>query len=74
MATLAAGQSIPPGFKWRAADNTNYPADAAFVNGLGTAMTLRGTLLYQASWAKKAEVDALATVAQVNSYDVTTGW
>ena len=74
MATLAAGESLPEGFQWRAADNTNHQADAAFVNGLGTAMTLRGTLLYQTSWAKKAQVDAMTTVELVNQYDVTTGW
>jgi hypothetical protein len=74
MATLAAGGSLPEGFQWRAVDNVNHQADAAFINGLGTAMTLRGTQLYQTSWVKKAELDALTTVQQVNSYDVTTGW
>lgn len=74
MATLAAGGTLPQGFVWRAADNVNHAADAAFVNGLGTAMTLRGTQLYQASWIKKAELDALTTVEAVNAYDVTTGW
>ncbi len=74
MATLAAGESLPEGFQWRAVDNTNHAADAAFVNGLGTTMTLRGTQLYQTSWAKKAQVDALTTVQLVNSYDVTQGW
>jgi hypothetical protein len=74
MATLAAGSTLPQGFVWRAADNVNHQADADFVNGLGTAMTLRGTQLYQASWAKKSELDALATVELVNAYDVTTGW
>jgi Domain of unknown function (DUF4376) len=74
MATLAAGSTLPQGFVWRAADNVNHAADADFVNGLGTAMTLRGTQLYQASWAKKSELDALATVELVNAYDVTKGW
>jgi hypothetical protein len=74
MASIAAGVTIPTGFTWRAADNTNHPADAAFVNGLGAAITLRGTVLYQTSWGKKAEVEALTTVQAVKAYDVTTGW
>jgi hypothetical protein len=74
MASIAAGVAIPPGFTWRAADNTNHAADAAFINGLGAAITLRGTLLYQTSWGKKAEVAALTTVDAVKAYDVTAGW
>lgn len=49
MANIAADVQIPPGFTWRATDNTNYSTDAAFVNGLGAAITLRGTLLHQIS-------------------------
>ena len=74
MAAIAAGVTIPTGFVWRATDNTNHAADADFVNGLGAAITLRGTLLYQTSWGKKAEVAALTTVDAVKAYDVTAGW
>jgi hypothetical protein len=74
MSTLAGGGTLPSGFTWRSYDNQDIPVDANFINGLGTAMTLRGTQLYQTSWIKKAEVDALTTVEQVNNYDVTTGW
>jgi hypothetical protein len=74
MASIAAGVTIPTEFVWRATDNTNHPADAAFVNGLGASITLRGTLLYQTSWGKKAEVNALTTVDAVKAYDVTAGW
>ena len=74
MASIAAGVAIPTGFVWRATDNVNHPADAAFVNGLGAAITLRGTLLYQTSWGKKAAVNALTTVDAVKAYDVTAGW
>ena len=74
MTNIAAGQNPPTGFVWRAYDNTNHPADAAFVVGLGNAITLRGTYLYQRSWIKKAEVAALTTAAEVKAYDVTTGW
>jgi len=74
MVNLAAGQNPPSGFVWRAYDNTNHPADAAFVVGLGNAITLRGTYLYQRSWIKKAELAALTTAEDVRAYDVTTGW
>jgi hypothetical protein len=74
MASIAAGVAIPTGFVWRAADNTNHAADADFVNGLGAAITLRGTVLYQVSWGKKAAVNALTTVDAVKAYDVTAGW
>ncbi len=74
MVNIAAGQNPPSGFVWRGYDNVNHPADAAFVVGLGNAITLRGTYLYQRSWIKKAEVDALNTAAEVKAYDVTAGW
>jgi hypothetical protein len=74
MTTLASGATLPSNFTWRSYSNQDVAADQAFVNGLGAAMTLRGTQLYQTSWVKKAEVDALTTVEAVNSYDVNTGW
>jgi hypothetical protein len=74
MASIASGVQIPTGFTWRAYDNTDHPADADFINGLGNAITLRGTLLYQTSWGKKAEVNLLTTVTAVKAYDVTANW
>lgn len=64
---LAAGASLPPGFVWRDADNADHPADAAFINGLGAAITLRGTMLYAQSWALKAAIDAATTKAEVGA-------
>lgn len=58
---IAAGSALPPGFVWRDATNVDHPADAAFVNGLGAAITLRGTLLYAQAWALKAAIDAAET-------------
>lgn len=74
MVNVAAGQNPPTGFVWRGYDNVDHAADAAFIVGLGNAITLRGSYLYQRSWAKKAEVDALTTAEAVKAYDVTTGW
>ena len=70
---IAAGVTLPPGFVWRDADNIDHPADADFINGLGAAITLRGSLLYQAAWAHKANIDALPDHV-VEMYDVTASW
>lgn len=74
MTNIAAGQNPPTGFVWRDFNNVDHPADGAFIVGLGNAITLRGSYLYQRSWIKKAEVDALTTAAEVKSYDVQSGW
>lgn len=71
---LAAGAVLPADFVWRDANNVNHPADAAFVHGLGAAITLRGTQLYQAAWAHKVALDALTSMNAILAYDVTTGW
>lgn len=73
-AQIAAGVSIPSGFVWRDANNVDHPADAAFVNALGEAITVRGTMLYQAAWTHKAAIAALSTVEDILAYDITTGW
>lgn len=64
---LANGKTLPDGFRWRDYANEYHPADAAFVNGLGEAITLRGTELYQQMWALKAQVDAATTAAEVEA-------
>lgn len=71
---LAAGTDLPPGFVWRDYNNVDHPADAAFINGLGTAITLRGTVLYQVAWVHKAAIDALSSIEDVLAYDITAGW
>jgi hypothetical protein len=71
---IAAGVQVPSGFVWRDANNVDHAADAAFINGLGAAITIRGTLLYQAAWTHKANIQALTTVEDILAYDITTGW
>lgn len=71
---INAGTNPPEGFVWRDYNNVDHAANASFVLGLNAAVVARGTQLYQTSWTKKAEVDALTTAEQVNAYDVTTGW
>ena len=72
-AQIAAGLNPPAGFVWRDASNVDHPADATFINGLGAAITLRGSLLYQVAWAHKANIDALPDHV-VEMYDVTASW
>jgi hypothetical protein len=74
MINIAAGVDVPDGFEWRDHYNVNHAANNAFVVGLGNAITMRGTLLYQVSWVKKAELEALTTIGAVESYDVAAGW
>lgn len=71
---IAAGATLPLDFVWRDYDNIDHPADADFVNGLGAAITTRGTRLYAASWAHKAAIKSLKTVEEVIAYDLAQGW
>lgn len=71
---LAAGASVPRNFVWRDADNIDHPADASFINGLGEAITLRGSLFYQVAWQHKANIEQLTTVAEIEAYDINIGW
>ena len=71
---INAGTNPPAGFVWRDYNNVDHAANAAFILGLNAAVVARGTQLYQTSWTKKAEIDALTTVEAVNAYDITTGW
>lgn len=71
---LAGGAALPDGFVWRDAANADHPAGPAFVNGLGVAITLRGTLLYRAAWAHKSAINALTDFDAVMAYDLTGGW
>lgn len=74
MTNIAAGMALPPGFVWRDFNNVDHPADAAFVVGLGAAITVRGTVLYQAAWTKKAQLDAMTTAEEIAAFDPAQGW
>lgn len=71
---INAGTNPPAGFVWRDYNNVDHPADVDFILGLNAAVVARGTQLYQTSWTKKSEIDALTTAEAVNAYDITTGW
>lgn len=71
---INSGASVPAGFVWRDYTNNDHPADAQFVRELATALAMRGTALYAASWAHKAAVGALQSVADVLAYNVQANW
>lgn len=74
VATINAGTNPPTGFTWRDFDNVDHPADAAFIVALNNTIVERGTALYQTSWQKKSEVEAMTTVEDVIAYDATSNW
>ena len=71
---INSGQTVPENFTWRDYNDVNQPANAEFIIGLSAAITVRTTEIFQKSWDKKAEVNILTTVHDINDYDVTTGW
>lgn len=71
---LNAGMTVPEGFTWRTKENVNIPFTAAEIQGLATAMFMRKNAIYQASWAIKAEIEAMTTVAAVEAKDLSVGW
>jgi len=71
---IISGAVLPEGFMWRDANNIDHPADEDFIKELSLAVTSRGTLIYQASWLHKANIDALNTFDEVKSYDISIGW
>ena len=67
------GRALPDGFVWLDAVNEPHIIDTDFIDNLLYAIAVRGTQLYQVSWARKVEIDQL-TVAELLSYDVDAGW
>ena len=66
-------------FVWRDANNNNYSWAGIndyllWLHGLNNAISERGTLIYQTSWVKKAEIDALETETEIIEYDLNAGW
>lgn len=73
-AGIAAGLPLPEGFSWRTADNVDVGLDEAGLLSLAGAMLAHVNTCWQASWAKKAEIDALTDPADIAGYDVSGGW
>ncbi len=66
-------QVLPDGFVWLDAANEPHIINAEFIDNLLYTIAVRGTHLYQVSWSKKTEVDALGNDGLM-SYDVESGW
>lgn len=73
-AHISAGSPVPAGFVWRDANNAEHPAGAAFINGLSAAISARDFELRKAAWAHKQAIRSLATVRDVDAYDMSHNW
>jgi hypothetical protein len=64
---------------WKDANNiihswTDQNTYKAWLQGLALAIAQRTTQLYGISWVKKAEIEALVTMTELEDYDVNAGW
>ena len=74
MTNIASGMTVPTGFTWRDYNNVDHSADNAFVVGLGSSITVRGTLLYQTAWNFKDQLLNATTIAELEAIDLSQGW
>ena len=74
VSSVSAGLTLPVGFSWRTSDNANVAMDSADLNALAQVMLDHVNACYGASWSHKDAIEALATPAAIDSYDITTGW
>lgn len=58
---------------WRDYDNINHEMSMADLQGLANAIKDRNSVLYVTSWSIKADIDALATIQEVDSYVIDFG-
>lgn len=64
---------------WRDADNTTHQWATqaeyrAWLEGFAIAMSERGTLIYGAAWAHKANIEALPDIDSIIAYSLASGW
>ena len=59
---------------WTATDNTRSTFTAADFQSMAQGIFERGQALFLTMRTKKAAVDVLSTVNEVNNYDETSGW
>lgn len=69
---LAAGQ--PFAIDWVCADNSILPLDAEGMIGMPAAMAAHGYALHQYGRTLKAQIDAAADMAELDTIDPATGW
>jgi len=64
---FGATQTVPSGFYWVAADNTQVPFTYADMQGLAQALGAQGAAAFQHLQTQKAAVKAATTVAEVQA-------
>jgi hypothetical protein len=65
--SFGATQTVPSGFYWVAADNTQVPFTYADMQGLAQALGTQGALAFQHLQTQKAAVNAATTVSAVQA-------
>lgn len=71
-ALILSGQPVKLWF--RSQEDVSHPMTPEQMITMGLAVYTAINAIYQASWDKKDEVEALATKEAVEAYDITTGW
>lgn len=59
---------------FRDADNVTHSLTPQQAVDMGIAVAERVEGIYQASWIHKDAIERLTTVAEVDAYDISTGW
>ncbi|MDP8228216.1 MAG: DUF4376 domain-containing protein [Candidatus Electryoneaceae bacterium] len=70
----SAKATFQDGFVWRSSDNQDIPMSKEDVLDFHAAMTDWLYNNYKASWEHKAAIDALATIDEIEEYDIKKGW
>lgn len=74
LTVLSRGLTLPPGFVWRTKDNIDIPVTAQDLDTLAFTIFNYGAQVHMASFRKKNEINALASVYEVMNYDINAGW
>lgn len=74
IALIGTGYILPPGFTYRAQNNTDVPYDNASFSEFFKCSCIWANMIYKVSWYHKAEVKKLLTVPSIAGYDCSQGW
>lgn len=68
------GANIPPGLQWKTVDNGFVPMTQTLAQQIFAATAQNDATLHAGAEMKKADVNALNTLAEVEAFDVAAGW
>ena len=68
MTGISAGLPLPDNFVWRDNNNNNVPFSPTNLLELGGYMLAYVNMVYNVSWYMKEQIDALATIEEVDAY------